>query len=677
MAPVGLPDAELEWLERSGRPAPAHPRARAGAWPGSWHLHRSMTTQGDTPPKGCWPELAAAAVAAAKQAVPLATAAAKVGPGEYTVAACICIVYPDGTAAPLAVGLGTRCLGPEQSRSADGAAVADCHAEVLARRAFLRLVALEAAWLLGAGGAGKGAVLERSVADDCARLRLRAGARIVLWVSKAPCGDAAVTNLGDVGLPGAAEQGAGVSAKRPRQSFGGADAASSEPNMPPARSGAVPRAGWSGAKPVVELASTAEAAAATAAALRRGSASRLTELVRDPMCGEGGEEQRGGLVRTKAGRSDLPAGRRSRSMSCSDKLCRWRLVGLQGAVLAAVVGRVPLAGVVVSAAGMGAAVGGRLALSRALSGRVSAATACLQAAAKLGAEETGPAGPRVAEPRLAGAARWALSCDGTPPAIDSGEGGATGGWARGDDCSDIEGAYSDATGGVAVTGWQPKGTREYAEGVGCGEADKARSAAVVASEAAGAKADSRADKRGRDSALSPAATQLRSWGSGVAEMCLGRWPSMLAEAVTARVEEDEDEECLERLRWSLRDLVAKRRPGTPTPARGPVELPPAALMQGRGVASSGRGEVVSSAGTLQGRKPTASPDDLAPAVAPRRLSVLVRRVCSLAAVASGPKDDMVARLAWDVTTAATPEAQALAVPQSGFEGWLRGRKPHV
>lgn len=617
-----------------------------------------------------WPEMAAAAVAAAQQGVPPAMAAAKVGPGEYTVAACICVVYPDGAAAPVAVGLGTRCLGPDQSRDHDGAAVVDCHAEVLARRAFVRLLALEAAWLLGADGVGcarRGAVLELAEAGAASPLQLRAGAHVVLWVSKAPCGDAAVM------LPGGADHlwhGGGApdpTAKRHKQSADPVAEAKAEAALPGAPRDAVPRAGWSGAKPVVELASPAEAARATAAASRRGSASGFTSMPCDPMCGEDGLRQRGGLVRTKAGRSDLPAGRRCRSLSCSDKLCRWRLVGLQGAVLAAVVGHVPLSGVVVSVSHERGPA--RLALSRALCGRVAAAKACLRAAAGSEVAAAGGAEPKDgANAGLAGAAHWALGFD--EAALDSELGTAAMRWVALSGASgDAVEAFCDADGGVALTGWQPEGTREQSEEAPStpGHAAAARSPADVIG---------RAEKRGRDTALSVGTAPVRSWGSGVAEMCLGRWPAMLAEASLASAAASKDA-CGPRLRWSLRDLVAKKPPAGPTAQLDSVALPLPKWMQGRGTASNGRGEVISSGGTLQGRKASAPPDDLAPAVAPRRLTVLLERVCSLAGVASTPKDGMVARLAWDVTTAATPAAQALAVPRSGFEGWLRGRTPQV
>ena len=54
-------------------------------------------------------------------------------------------------------------------------------------------------------------------------------------------------------------------------------------------------------------------------------------------------------VRLKPGRSDVPVERRSGSLSCSDKILKWSVCGLQGALLRAKFpGAMPLAGVVVS-----------------------------------------------------------------------------------------------------------------------------------------------------------------------------------------------------------------------------------------------------------------------------------------------------------------------------------------
>ena len=44
-----------------------------------------------------------------------------------------------------------------------------------------------------------------------------------------------------------------------------------------------------------------------------------------------------GICRLKSGRSDLPEGCRSQSMSCSDKILSWNQTGVQGAFLAGII----------------------------------------------------------------------------------------------------------------------------------------------------------------------------------------------------------------------------------------------------------------------------------------------------------------------------------------------------
>ena len=60
-----------------------------------------------------------------------------------------------------------------------------------------------------------------------------------------------------------------------------------------------------------------------------------------------GDKQLTGKLRTKSGRSNLDADRRSASMSCSDKLVRWSVLGLQGAVLSVHVEPIRLSSIVV------------------------------------------------------------------------------------------------------------------------------------------------------------------------------------------------------------------------------------------------------------------------------------------------------------------------------------------
>ena len=43
-------------------------------------------------------------------------------------------------------------------------------------------------------------------------------------------------------------------------------------------------------------------------------------------------EQDVGVLRVKSGRSDIPERQRTTSMSCSDKICRWSTLGLEGEI---------------------------------------------------------------------------------------------------------------------------------------------------------------------------------------------------------------------------------------------------------------------------------------------------------------------------------------------------------
>ena len=72
-------------------------------------------------------------------------------------------------------------------------------------------------------------------------------------------------------------------------------------------------------------------------------------------------------VRLKPGRSDVPVERRSGSLSCSDKILKWSVCGLQGALLRTRFPDViPLAGVVVARQPGAASNGVGASLDRAL-----------------------------------------------------------------------------------------------------------------------------------------------------------------------------------------------------------------------------------------------------------------------------------------------------------------------
>ena len=155
----------------------------------------------------------------------------------------------------VALGTGTKCISGE-SISESGLAVNDCHAEIIARRAFLRY--LYAQLSLHAKGPS---IFEQ---DSSGMLAVKAGISFHLYISTSPCGDARVFSPTDQ---------AGPDAHPHRQSRG-------------------------------QVRVKIEAGEGTIPA----------------------ESQ----VQTWDG---ILAGERLLTMSCSDKLASWNLLGLQGALL--------------------------------------------------------------------------------------------------------------------------------------------------------------------------------------------------------------------------------------------------------------------------------------------------------------------------------------------------------
>ena len=161
----------------------------------------------------------------------------------------------------VALGTGTKCISGE-SISESGLAVNDCHAEVVARRAFMRFLYSQLS--LCTTGKESTSIFEK---QPSGRWHVKSGITFHLYISTAPCGDARVFSPAD-------EMGPAASDAHPlRQS--------------------------------------------------RGQVRVKIEAGEGTIPAESQQQTWDGIL----------SGERLYTMSCSDKLARWNLLGLQGALL--------------------------------------------------------------------------------------------------------------------------------------------------------------------------------------------------------------------------------------------------------------------------------------------------------------------------------------------------------
>lgn len=191
---------------------------------------------------------------------------------EWTVLSCV-LKYQSNIndLEVVSLGTGTKCLGSD-ALSLKGDVLNDSHAEIMARRGFLKYIYSE--MLQETKG---GSVFDFDVAIK--RFRLKDNISFHFFTSHSPCGDASIAPLAPCG-----ENQEEPAAKKPKR-IKSADFRNNIGSM-------------TGAKLIT------------------------IDDDKDLM------EQIVGAIRTKPGR-----GTRTLSVSCSDKIARWNIVGIQGALL--------------------------------------------------------------------------------------------------------------------------------------------------------------------------------------------------------------------------------------------------------------------------------------------------------------------------------------------------------
>nr|CCA19172.1 conserved hypothetical protein [Albugo laibachii Nc14] len=212
---------------------------------------------------------------------------------DWTVLSGIVLQYPlrdseNDEFRVLACATGSKCVGRDRSDS-DGFVVNDCHAEVLARRSFMRYLYHEAIfWRTVSNGKIASELAKNSIFtpnDTNGKFVLKNQHRLHVYISESPCGQASI-------YPLKSEIVNKHIANRIHRNGNGKDTEQTSTKL-----------------------------RKTGAKLCKTSVYELDSNAKVPR------------FRTKSGRSDIPPHRQTLSLSCSDKIAKWMILGIQGTLL--------------------------------------------------------------------------------------------------------------------------------------------------------------------------------------------------------------------------------------------------------------------------------------------------------------------------------------------------------
>ncbi|KAJ1650105.1 tRNA-specific adenosine deaminase 1, partial [Dispira simplex] len=247
-------------------------------------------------------------------------------PSAWTVLAGVVLETPDGQFHCVALGTGLKCL-PESRLTSDGNVLHDAHAEVVARRGFLRYLYHQVQQTLGTQSSAQSifVVQESSVKDQSRHLlKLRSPAyKFHFYTSKIPCGDASMVKITQYDPP---------------------DTAKGPTKLRPNEQGPAHQTTLRNIEPVIK---------------KRRMTNQVNHCL--PFCRGRDNPHCLAALRTKPARKDAE---RTTSMSCSDKLMIWNVVGIQSALLSLFIEPIFLASVIIGEPfnhdAVAAALGGRL-----------------------------------------------------------------------------------------------------------------------------------------------------------------------------------------------------------------------------------------------------------------------------------------------------------------------------